>query len=47
MEGRFWPSRRCLVQSVVPEPQTYILMATGLLFMVFFGRRRMKEMGYV
>jgi hypothetical protein len=36
-----------LVQSVVPEPQTYILMATGLIFMVFFGRRRMKEMGYI
>ena len=35
-----------LTQSVVPEPQTYILMGTGLIFLVFFGRRRLKEMGY-
>ena len=36
-----------LVQSVAPEPQTYILMASGLIFLVAFGRRRLKEMGYV
>jgi hypothetical protein len=35
-----------LTQSVVPEPQTYVLMGTGLVFLVFFGRRRLKEMGY-
>jgi len=29
-----------------PEPATYILLLSGMLFMVFFGRRRMKEMGY-
>ena len=36
-----------LAQSVVPEPQTYVLLFSGLIFMVFFGRRRMKEMGYL
>lgn len=36
-----------LVQSTVtPEPETYLLMATGLLFLAFFGRRRLKENGY-
>ena len=30
----------------VPEPQTYILLLSGMIFMVFFGRRRVKEMGY-
>ena len=33
--------------SVVPEPQTYVLLFSGLIFMVFFGRRRMREMGYL
>jgi hypothetical protein len=38
-----------LVQSttVTPEPETYLLMATGLIFLAFFGRRRLKESGYV
>ncbi|MDZ7778820.1 MAG: PEP-CTERM sorting domain-containing protein [Gemmatimonadota bacterium] len=27
--------------STVPEPSTYLLMATGLLFLVAFGRKRM------
>ena len=36
-----------LVQSTVtPEPETYLLMATGLIFLAFFGRRRFKENGY-
>jgi hypothetical protein len=37
-----------LVQSttVTPEPETYLLMATGLIFLAFFGRRRFKENGY-
>jgi hypothetical protein len=30
--------------STVPEPSTYLLMATGLLFLVFFGRKRMGEL---
>jgi hypothetical protein len=30
--------------STVPEPSTYLLMATGLLFLVFFGRKRMREL---
>jgi len=34
-------------QSVVPEPETYVLLFSGLLFVGFFGRRRMKEMGYL
>ena len=33
--------------SVAPEPQTYILMVTGLIFLVFVGRRRLKENGYI
>ncbi|MCJ7501044.1 PEP-CTERM sorting domain-containing protein [bacterium] len=32
--------------TVTPEPETYLLLLSGMLFMVFFGRRRMKEMGY-
>ncbi len=32
--------------TVTPEPQTYVLLFSGLIFMVFFGRRRLKEMGY-
>jgi hypothetical protein len=32
--------------TVTPEPQTYVLLATGLFFLVFIGRRRLKEMGY-
>ena len=31
---------------VTPEPQTYILLGSGLIFLVFFGRRRLREMGY-
>jgi hypothetical protein len=34
-------------QTVTPEPQTYVLLVSGLLFMAFFGRRRLKEMGYL
>ncbi|MEX2465696.1 MAG: PEP-CTERM sorting domain-containing protein [Gemmatimonadota bacterium] len=30
--------------STVPEPSTYLLMATGLLFLVFFGRKRMRDL---
>jgi hypothetical protein len=33
-------------QTVTPEPQTYILLGSGLLFLVFVGRRRLKENGY-
>ena len=42
------PTQSMLVQStsVAPEPQTYILMGTGLIFLVFVGRRRLKENGY-
>jgi hypothetical protein len=32
--------------TVTPEPQTCVLLFSGLIFMVFFGRRRLKEMGY-
>ena len=40
-------SQSMLVQSTVtPEPETYLLMATGLIFLAFFGRRRFKENGY-
>jgi len=38
-----------LVQTTMtatPEPQTYLLMATGLIFLVFVGRRRLKENGF-
>jgi hypothetical protein len=45
--GRLVAKQEMLAQSVVPEPQTYVLLASGLLFMVFFGRRRMKEQGYL
>jgi hypothetical protein len=31
--------------TTVPEPSTYILMASGLLLLVGFGRRRLKELG--
>lgn len=30
--------------STVPEPSTYLLMATGLLFLVAFGRKRMSDL---
>lgn len=41
-------SQYFLVQSevVTPEPQTYLLLGSGLLFLVFVGRRRLKENGY-
>ncbi len=29
--------------STVPEPSTYLLMATGLLFLAVFGRKRLKN----
>lgn len=29
--------------STVPEPSTYLLMATGLLFLAVFGRKRLKQ----
>ncbi len=32
--------------TVTPEPQTYILMLSGLIFLVLIGRRRLKEIGY-
>jgi len=32
--------------TVTPEPQTYVLLFSGLIFLVVFGRRRLKEMGY-
>lgn len=31
---------------VTPEPETYVLLVSGLFFMVLVGRRRFKEMGY-
>jgi hypothetical protein len=31
--------------STVPEPSTYLLMATGLLLLAAFGRKRMKQFG--
>jgi hypothetical protein len=33
--------------TVTPEPETYLLMATGLIFLAFVGRRRLKENGYI
>jgi len=30
--------------TVSPEPQTYVLMVTGLIFMALFGRRRLREL---
>lgn len=36
-----------LPPTVTPEPETYLLLVSGLIFMVFFGRRRMKEMEYL
>ena len=46
---RLLPRQEMLTQtqSVVPEPQTYVLLFSGLIFMVVFGRRRMKEQGYL
>jgi len=35
-----------LTPTVTPEPQTYVLMLTGLFFLVFLGRRRLRELGY-
>jgi hypothetical protein len=32
--------------TVTPEPETYVLLLLGLGFLAFFGRRRMREMGY-
>ncbi len=43
---RMRDSQEFLVETVTPEPQTYILLASGLVFLVAFGRRRLKEMGY-
>jgi hypothetical protein len=47
-EMQLRPTQSMLVQSttVTPEPETYLLMATGLLFLAFFGRRRLRESGY-
>ena len=49
------PTQSMLVQAaglsrattVTPEPETYLLMATGLIFLAFVGRRRLKENGYI
>ena len=46
-DGEITNKQEMVAQSVVPEPQTYLLLFSGLIFMVFFGRRRMKEMGYL
>jgi hypothetical protein len=32
--------------SVAPEPETYILLVSGLFFLAIVSRRRLKEMGY-
>ncbi len=45
--GDLPPTGGDLTPAVTPEPQTYLLMGTGLIFPVLLGRRRMKEMGYV
>jgi len=45
--GDLTPPGGDLTPTVTPEPQTYLLMGTGLVFLVLLGRRRMKEMGYV
>jgi len=34
------------IPTVTPEPQTYILLFFGLIFLAFAGRRRLREMGY-
>ncbi|MBT8397189.1 MAG: hypothetical protein HKO65_03935 [Gemmatimonadetes bacterium] len=44
--NEFGTSQHFLVQTVSPEPQTYVLLGSGLLFLVFVGRRRLKENGY-
>ncbi|MGD2120125.1 MAG: PEP-CTERM sorting domain-containing protein [Gemmatimonadota bacterium] len=46
--SEFGLSQHMLVQTqtVTPEPQTYVLLGSGLLFLVFVGRRRLKENGY-
>lgn len=46
--GAFVPlSQDFLVQTaVVPEPQTYILLLSGLVAIFFVARRRTKENGY-
>jgi len=36
-----------LVQSTVPEPETYVLLLSGLVMIFFVARRRMKENGYI
>jgi hypothetical protein len=33
--------------TVTPEPETYVLLLSGLIFLAVFGRRRMKEVGYI
>jgi hypothetical protein len=52
---RIQDSQEVLVQSAFssvqtsissPEPQTYALLGIGLIFLVFVGRRRLKEQGY-
>ena len=45
---RVQDTQEFLVQTstVTPEPQTYVLLGSGLLFLVFVGRRRLKENGY-
>jgi hypothetical protein len=46
---RIQDSQEFLVQdpTVSPEPQAFLLVASGLILLVFVGRRRLKEQGYV
>lgn len=44
--GEVPPPGSEVLPTETPEPQTYLLMGTGLIFLVFLGRRRMKETWY-
>ena len=48
---RLQDSQEFLVQTqglprLTEVPQTYVLMLSGLIFLVLIGRRRFKEIGY-
>jgi hypothetical protein len=46
MEGPVLRTVSEVPPTVTPEPQTYVLLFSGLIFLVVFGRRRLREMGY-
>jgi hypothetical protein len=41
------PTETPLAPTVTPEPETYLLLVSGLIFMAVLGRRRLRELGYI